>query len=91
MARNDKDLTPVTGSVSPELRKVIEDHRWTAHKTVSDVVREALTEWADKRGLTPVSDPQTDPETASDTSPEAETASDPEPEAAPAIPAARRR
>lgn len=44
--KNAIALVPVTGSVTPELRAAIEDVRWDRRQTVSDIVREALEEWA---------------------------------------------
>lgn len=44
--KNTVALVPVTGSVTPELRAAIEDVRWDRRQTVSDIVREALEEWA---------------------------------------------
>lgn len=49
--KNTENLSPVTGSVPAALREAIEEHRWSKRKTVSEVVREALEQWADREGL----------------------------------------
>lgn len=51
MARkSEENLVQLTGTVNETLRESVEAHRWQHRQTVADVVREAVTEWADKRG-----------------------------------------
>lgn len=45
----------LAGNVPEALREAVETYRWDpkVRKSVSDVVEEALTEWAQKRNLLP--------------------------------------
>lgn len=57
MASNDKTKnTPVTGTVSAELREFIEEYRWSNRKTVSEVVREAFETWGATVGYAPTAE-----------------------------------
>lgn len=50
-AKNAENLAPVTGGITPDLREAIEDYRWSARQTVSEVVREALESWSVGKGI----------------------------------------
>lgn len=41
----------ISGAVSAVLSEAVEGHRWAARMSRADVVKEALTEWAEKRDL----------------------------------------
>lgn len=42
----------VSATISPELDKALEDHRWTVRKTKTELVRLAVEEYADRNNLT---------------------------------------
>jgi len=42
----------VSGTISQELNQALEDHRWSARKTRSELVTTALEEYAHNHGLT---------------------------------------
>lgn len=42
------DYKSVGANISPDLFKDIEDKRWEKHMTITEVVREALSDWVDK-------------------------------------------
>lgn len=52
----------ITGTISPELREAVENYRWDNRMSLSDVVTQALGEWADKRGVS-VEKAEPEPET----------------------------
>lgn len=58
--KNSENMSPVTGSVPAPLRAAIEDVRWEKRKTVSEIVREALEQWAQREGVTYTEDVQED-------------------------------
>lgn len=41
----------ISGAVSAVLSEAVEGHRWSARMSRADVVKEALTEWAQSRDL----------------------------------------
>lgn len=43
----------LSGAVSAVLNEAVEQHRWSSRMSRADVMTEALTEWADSRGLLP--------------------------------------
>lgn len=50
-AKNSENLSPVTGSITLELREALENYRWPARKTMSEAVREGLEFWAKDKGI----------------------------------------
>jgi len=50
----------VSGTISPELDKFIEDYRWSNRMTKSQVISTALTEWGKGKGLIPTDDEATE-------------------------------
>ena len=70
--KNSENLSPVTGSITVELREALENYRWPARKTMSEAVREGLEFWAKDKGIwSPEGDDKTDAETTGETSGEA--------------------
>ena len=54
MAKTEQDVKKnktIAATVDPELFEKIDAYRWPNRMRVSDVVKEALTEWANARGL----------------------------------------
>jgi hypothetical protein len=49
----------IAGNVTPGTKTAIEDYRWPARQTVSDVVREAVALFLSSKGIT-VTEPVTD-------------------------------
>ena len=49
--KNSENLSPVTGSITVELREALENYRWPARKTMSEAVREGLEFWAKDKGI----------------------------------------
>ena len=49
MADNDEiKYRSVGANISPDLFDKVTDKRWDLHMTITEVVREALTDWVDK-------------------------------------------
>jgi hypothetical protein len=43
----------VSATISPELHAALEDHRWTVRKTMTELVRMAVEEYADNHDVHP--------------------------------------
>jgi hypothetical protein len=43
----------VSATISPELHEALEEHRWTVRKTMTELVRTAVEEYAANHGVTP--------------------------------------
>lgn len=43
----------VSATISPELHEALEEHRWTVRKTMTELVRTAVEEYAANHGVAP--------------------------------------